>query len=57
MTIFNSAGSAIAKPVNMKQGAGSHSVAIPINELASGVYFIELKAGPYVGTQRLVISK
>jgi hypothetical protein len=57
MTIFNSAGSAIAKPVNSKQSAGVHSVAVPVNELASGVYFIELKAGPYIGTQRLVISK
>ncbi len=57
ITIFNSAGSAIAKPVDGKQTAGAHSVAIPINELASGVYFIELKAGPYVGTTRLVITK
>ncbi len=57
MTIFNAAGSAIAKPVNMKQTAGAHTVAVPVNELASGVYFIELKAGPFVGTTRLVISK
>jgi hypothetical protein len=57
ITIFNSAGSAIAKPVNCKQSAGAHSVALPVGELASGVYIIELKAGPYIGTKRLVIQK
>ncbi|MEI6091964.1 MAG: choice-of-anchor D domain-containing protein [bacterium] len=57
ITIFNSVGSIVAKPVNKKQTAGLHNVPVPVNELASGLYFIELKAGPYVCTTKLVISK
>jgi hypothetical protein len=57
MTIYNSVGSAVVKPVKEQQSEGAHSIAIPVNELASGVYFIEMKAGPFVGTKRLVIQK
>jgi hypothetical protein len=55
--IINAAGDVVATPVAETKAAGAHAVAIPVNELSSGVYFIELQAGPYRETKQLVIEK
>ncbi len=57
ITIFDETGSAVAVPVNENVKFGQYSVAVPVDKLSSGVYFIEMKSGPFTKVTQLVIEK
>ncbi len=57
ITIVDTEGRVVATPVNGMIATGGHSVAIPIDELSSGVYFIRMEASAFADTKKLVIEK
>jgi hypothetical protein len=37
--------------------AGSHTVKIPVEKLANGVYMYEMVSGPFTSVEKLIIQK
>ncbi|MFA6570644.1 MAG: T9SS type A sorting domain-containing protein, partial [Bacteroidota bacterium] len=57
ITLYNSYGELISIPVASKQKAGTHRVSFPASDLASGVYFCTMKAGPFYSYQKFIVAK
>jgi len=57
LVVYNIQGCAVVKLVEGKQMAGAHQVSFYGTDLASGIYFVRLKAGDYTGIQKLVLLK
>jgi hypothetical protein len=57
LNVYDLRGSLVARLVDEKQVAGTHTVTWDASGLASGIYFCRLEADGYVGVQRLVLLK
>lgn len=62
LEVFNILGQKIKTPVNGEMEMGLHSVVWDSNdnngnELASGIYFLRIKAGDFIDTKKMVILK
>jgi hypothetical protein len=55
--LINSLGEIITKLVDTKLSGGYYSVDLNTNLLSSGVYFIKMNAGPFIQTNRILITK
>ncbi len=55
--IYNSNSEVVDIPVSSDLKSGNYSFRIPVDKLSSGVYFYEMKSGPFVQTRKLVIAK
>ena len=57
VTAFNSMGQRTATLLDAPQAPGEHSVALaPLQQLAAGVYLLQVKAGNQLTTQRVVVQ-
>ena len=50
-------GDEVSNLIDAKMGAGYHSIVWNANSLSSGIYFVKMVAGEYVGTQKLMLIK
>lgn len=57
ITITNLSGKLIDIPLNTELSKGEYEININLNEIASGVYYIEIQSGPFKDSQTIVISK
>ena len=58
INIYNESGKLISTVFNATLNSGEYSVRIPIEEMSSGVYFYQMKSGPYKSeTMKLVVQK
>lgn len=57
LTVYDLRGQAVAVLVNGHQHAGVHEVRFDARDLASGVYFYQIKAGPFAGTRKMLLMK
>ncbi len=57
INIYNVSGELVSGIVAGEYSAGLHSAAVPANQLAPGVYYYTMAAGPFLATRKLVIAK
>jgi len=61
LKVYEVLGNEVATLVNENQSAGTHEVvfqsAIGSQQLASGVYYYQLRAGDFVETKKLIVLK
>ena len=57
LKVYNILGSEVATLVNGEKAVGNYSVTFNGSNLASGIYFYQLKAGSFVQTKKLVLMK
>ncbi len=58
LTVYNVMGQEVTRLVdNRRMEAGFHSVSFDANNLASGVYFYQIKAGQFTDLKRMVLVK
>jgi len=57
LTVFNTLGQQVAILQSGEKEAGYHEVRFDANGLSSGVYFYRLRAGDFVKTRRLMLTK
>jgi hypothetical protein len=57
LELYNSNGLLISNLMNEYKMAGSQTFTIPVSELPAGMYFIEFKAGTWVGHKSFVVVK
>jgi hypothetical protein len=57
LSVFNCLGETVSVLVHGYQSQGPHTVEFNSNNLASGIYFYRLLAGPYNETRRMIILK
>jgi len=57
MTLFNLAGQQIATLMNERLPAGQHHVTFSGQDLPSGVYIYQIKAGDFMATRKLMLMK
>jgi hypothetical protein len=55
--LLNAIGEEVAVLVNEEQDKGFHQVDFNASNLASGVYFYQLKAGEYLQTKKMILIK
>jgi hypothetical protein len=55
--VFDVLGNEIATLVDEYKPAGIYNVQFSMNNLSSGVYFYQLKAGEYVNTKKMLLIK
>ncbi|MFP4527496.1 MAG: choice-of-anchor D domain-containing protein [Candidatus Kapaibacterium sp.] len=55
--LYNSMGQLVRTIVSERLKPGLYEQTIPTAELGSGVYLLKMESGPYMKTQRIVISK
>ncbi len=55
--VFNTLGQLVRTLVDSRQAAGRHEVVFNGSDLASGVYFYKLTAGPFVKTNKMMMIK
>lgn len=55
--VFDVLGREVATVVNAKQAAGTYKVNLNMSKFASGVYFLNMKAGSYLKTQKMMLIK
>lgn len=57
LKVFNMLGQEVTTLVNQEVTAGSHQVKFDASNLASGIYFYQIKAGNFVQTKKLMLLK
>lgn len=57
LNIYDLSGRCVRTLVNGEKPAGSYSVNLDAKDLAMGIYFVELKAGSYRGTRKLILMR
>ena len=57
LAIFNTLGQKVAELMNTEMPAGLHETSFNAGNLASGMYFYRLQAGPFVDTKSMLILK
>ena len=57
LTVYNISGQRIKKLINKQLSAGSHAVKWDASNLASGLYFYEIKAGTYRAVKKAILIK
>ncbi|MHB1687630.1 MAG: T9SS type A sorting domain-containing protein [Ignavibacteriaceae bacterium] len=55
--IFDALGREVKTLVNEYKTHGKYSVSFDASKLASGVYFYQLRAGDFVSTKKMVLTK
>ncbi|MEI6089839.1 MAG: choice-of-anchor D domain-containing protein [bacterium] len=56
LTIYDISGAIILTPINEIQKAGTHKQAISRKSLSAGAYFIEMKAGQFKETKKIIVE-
>ncbi len=56
LTIYDISGAVVLTPINEIQKAGIHKQSISRKLLLAGTYFIEMKAGPFKETKRVIVE-
>ncbi len=56
LQVYNTLGEVLAELAGGRMAAGEHEAQLP-RELAGGLYLLRLQAGPYVGTQTMIVSE
>lgn len=57
LKVFDVLGNEIATLVDEEKPSGMYNVQFTMNNLGSGIYFYQLKAGDYLETKKMVLSK
>jgi hypothetical protein len=57
LKVFDVLGNTVTTLVNEKESAGSHSVTFNADNLTSGIYFYQLKAGQFLVTKKCILLK
>lgn len=57
LSVYGGSGMAVGRPFKGEQLAGRHSIVWNREDLPSGVYFLRLEAGQYVGTRKIILMK
>jgi len=57
LKIYNIVGEEIATLINQEQNAGRYQVQWNAAQLASGIYFYQLKSGDFVSTKKMILLK
>ena len=57
LSVFNSLGQKIKTLVNRKQEAGKYKFRFDANNLVAGIYFVHIRAGREIKTQKIVLLK
>ncbi|NUO19810.1 T9SS type A sorting domain-containing protein [bacterium] len=57
LTVVNALGIEVAKLVNGRVEAGSHTVQFDASGLPTGIYFYVMKAGAFSSTQKMLLLK
>lgn len=57
LTVYDLRGQEVAVLVNSHQNAGVHEVQFDARDLASGVYFYQIKAGSFTSTRKMLLMK
>jgi hypothetical protein len=57
IAVYNTAGQKVVTLVNTKQNAGAHMAKFNAQNLSSGVYFYQIKAGDFVQTKKMLLVK
>lgn len=57
ITIFDIVGKEVANPVDAEYEAGTYSVVVDFNNLASGVYMYRLRAGNFTQIKKMIFTK
>jgi len=57
LKVFDVLGSEVAILVNEEKSSGNYEVEFNASSLPSGVYFYQLKAGPYIETKKMILMK
>lgn len=57
IVVYNILGKKVSELINEKQNAGSYEVEFNGNNLPSGIYFYELRAGDFIETRKMVLLK
>ena len=57
LLVYNMQGREVSTLIDTKMSAGYHAVAWNASSLSSGIYFLKMVAGEYVGTQKLMLVK
>ncbi len=57
LAVFNTLGQKVAEPINSEIEAGKHELSFDARNLASGLYFYRLQAGPYITTKTMAVVK
>jgi len=57
LKVFDMIGNEVAVLVNEEKQAGSHSVTFEANNISTGVYFYQIKAGDFVSMKKLIFMK
>lgn len=57
LTVFNIAGQQVALLIDGQVSAGFHTVQWDASNMASGMYFYQLKAGSFTDMKRMVVLK
>lgn len=57
LKVYDVLGRLVKTLVNEHQAAGTHSVTFNAEGMASGVYFYQLKAGSFMSTKKMILTK
>ncbi len=57
MKVFNVMGRHVATLVNQKQQVGEHQVTFNAKNLASGIYFYQIKTAQFSQTKKMMLIK
>ena len=57
LKVYDFIGNEVAILLNKEQPAGNYSVEFTASNLASGIYFYQLKAGNFTATKKLILLK
>ncbi|HEX9971065.1 MAG TPA: T9SS type A sorting domain-containing protein, partial [bacterium] len=55
--VYNLSGEKVNRMVNEKQDAGYHRIQFDASDLASGIYFYQIKAGDFVGARKMIVLR
>jgi hypothetical protein len=57
ITIFDLLGKKVLTLVNEKQPAGCYRTEVAASDLASGIYFYQIKAGDFVQARKMIVLR
>jgi len=57
LSVYNLQGREVSNLIDGNMDAGYHSIVWDANSLSSGIYFVKIVAGEYVGMQKLMLVK
>jgi hypothetical protein len=57
LKVYDVLGNEVATLVDEEKPAGEYEVEFNATELSSGIYFFQIKAGPFIQTRKMVLMK